>query len=673
MDFCKENLDYNNSPYTGLTRDSWKEAGKFILSGIFQSIFSVNDSIVLPRREKEVTYPHDEKNSLEKISERFEGLARSFFIAAPLIHDDPSLRLNEIKVSDYYKEQIVRSCTRNDSLCVGLYDDLLKEYGADNPSRTFQQTVESAALVIGLWMSKEQIWDSYTSEEKDIIVTFIEGYGYGNTITNNWQLFNMLDLAFLHMEGYSIDKVVMKKYAEEILAFYAGDGWYRDGHTFDYYSCWAFNLYAPIWNLWYGYENEPQIAAKFEEYANIFMKTFPDMFDEEGFVNMWGRSMIYRNAPTAAFFGNLLLKKNSCNFGLARKICSGALRQFFDREDTFLKGIPTLGFYRQFVPMLQGYSCAASPLWLGKAFMILYLPESHPFWQAKEENGSWGDNEMEQVKRTTLNGPALSFSNHFANGETLLRSGKVLRNMAVVNDMWGYAKLCFNTRYPWEATPAIFLESQQYVLQDLSSGHYERGNFIAWSGERKGILYRRLFFDFATPKEYTWINKLDLADFPVSNGLIRVDKPHFLRRSTAMTLGSFGFPDNGTKLSEISEGDAKAIILKGYDHNGNEKQMVMTIYKGWDNLAVYRSKGTNPDSLQSIIIFAKVNQKTPMLLISQILTKKNHEDFAVEEIFPIEEVDYDEASDAAFQITIKMKNGENKKIDYSSIEGNLQI
>lgn len=101
--------------------------------------------------------------------------------------------------------------------------------------------------------------------------------------------------------------------------------------------------------------------------------------------------------------------------------------------------------------------------------------------------------------------------------------------------------------------------------------------------------------------------------------------------------------------------------------------MVMTIYKGWDNLAVYRSKGTNPDSLQSIIIFAKVNQKTPMLLISQILTKKNHEDFAVEEIFPIEEVDYDEASDAAFQITIKMKNGENKKIDYSSIEGNLQI
>ena len=103
----------------------------------------------------------------------------------------------------------------------------------------------------------------------------------------------MLDMAFLDMEGYEIDEEIMLDHAQSILAYYAGDGWYRDGHSFDYYSCWAFNVYAPIWNLWYGYEKQPYIAAKFEEHSNKLMETYADFFDRDGFTNMWGRSNIY--------------------------------------------------------------------------------------------------------------------------------------------------------------------------------------------------------------------------------------------------------------------------------------------------------------------------------------------------------------------------------------------
>jgi hypothetical protein len=55
------------------------------------------------------------------------------------------------------------------------------------------------------------------------------------------------------MEGYPIDHEIMLDHAQAILAYSVGDGWYRDGHSFDYYSCWAFNVYGPLWNLWYGY------------------------------------------------------------------------------------------------------------------------------------------------------------------------------------------------------------------------------------------------------------------------------------------------------------------------------------------------------------------------------------------------------------------------------------
>ena len=235
-------------------------------------------------------------------------------------------------------------------------------------------------------------------------------------------------------------------HAQAILNYYAGDGWYRDGHSFDYYSCWAFNVYAPIWNLWYGYENAPYIAKKFEENSNKLMETYGDFFDRDGWTNMWGRSNIYRNAATSAFDGNLLLRDSRVNPGRARRISSGSLMQFLGREDFLYKGVPTLGFYGQFSPLVQGYSCAESPFWLGKAFLCLHLPADHPFWTERENNGTWDELTEKEVKVTTLDGPALCFSNHAANGETILRTGKVLKNTDDVHGMWNYSKLAFNTK-----------------------------------------------------------------------------------------------------------------------------------------------------------------------------------------------------------------------------------
>ena len=57
------------------------------------------------------------------------------------------------------------------------------------------------------------------------------------------------------------------------------------------------------------------------------------------------------------------------------------------------------------------------------------------------------------MKETCLDGPALCFSNHGGNGETILRTGKVVKNCGDIHGMWNYSKLCYNTKYPWEAPP----------------------------------------------------------------------------------------------------------------------------------------------------------------------------------------------------------------------------
>lgn len=701
--FVPRHTDYERSPYTGLTKESWLEAGVYMLDGIFKHIKTFDSPVVMPRKETQITYPHyysDEKTRAAEVkAEIFEGLTRSMFIAAPVLHNIPDLTLNGYRIADYYKQQILDICTEGHPSYVGSYYEIKESTNSDS-FRTFQQTVETCALVICLWACKEQIWDTYTKAEKDKIAAFLDSYARNATVPQNWRLFNMLDMAFLNMNGYDIDREIMADHAQAILEYYVGDGWYRDGQSFDYYSCWAFNFYAPLWNMWYGYENEPYIATQFEKNSNKLMETYADFFDADGFTNMWGRSNIYRFAATSSFDGNMLLKNSTADAGLSRRIMSGSLMQFLGREDFLWDGIPTLGFYGQFAPLVQGYSCAESPFWLGKAFMCLHLSDDHPFWTAKESNGSWDKLKKGEVKETALNGPALCFTNHKSSGETILRSGKIVKNVGDKHGLWNYAKLSFNTKYPWEATPKFaekavglfkvsenMVESQQYVLRDVTSGSVSLANATFWSGLREGVLYRRQLFDYRLDAEMHWIQGMYLADFPVEYGIMRVDKLKLHRRPVELTLGAYGFPDNGTDIvrresrDELLGKHAQAVILKGKDACGNEKQLAMTIYDGWDFIDLVNSTGSNPDSEKSIVVYAGARRNKQYgghekyIMISQVLTKESHEDFTEDELFPLKSISYTDAQQCGCfgPVRLEFKNGTVKTVDYTELEGKLSL
>lgn len=682
MKFEPKFLDFELSPYTGLTRESWIDAGKYLLEGIFKNIKSPDSPVIVPRSETEITYPHKNAEGnvrrIEEMAQKFEGLARSLFIAAPLIHSEPDIEIAGFGLREYYASQILRACTRGDENFVGFYEDLMELDGNKDRSRPFQQTVETCALVICLDICRDEIWDRYTQEEKDTVAAFLRSYAYALTSPQNWRLFNMLDMAFLHKEGYDIDKNVMLSHAQAILNYYAGDGWYRDGQSFDYYSCWAFNVYAPIWNKWYGYENEPYLADRFEKNANELMRTYPDFFDRDGFTNMWGRSCVYRLAATSPLSENFALKSPAADPGLARRIASGSLLQFLTRDDFLKNGVPSMGFYGEFPPLIQGYSCTESAYWIGKAFLCIALPQTHPFWTAEENNGSWDKLSGGEVKETVLNGPALCFTNHSASGETILRTGKVIKRHNDSHGMWNYSKLAYNSKYPWEAAPSDDIEAMQYVLKNGSE--IEKGNVTLWHGNKNGVLYRRQFFNYSMNKEAHWTQALNLADFPVKYGIMRADKLRLYRGPAALTLGAFGFPDNGTEIIYKNSGSAKAVILKGYDHAGAEKQLAFTVYDGWDEIDVIRSTHTNPDSEKSIVAYAKTSRPElygydRFVLVSQVITKESHKDFTEDEIFPVEEIVYTdkENSGGYGPVIIRLKNHTERRIEFEGIEGCLQI
>ncbi len=676
--------DFILSPFTGLTRDSFIDAAKYLIRGFFSGIKDIDSAPVVTRTEFDITYPHKNAGPAqldrERRAEIFEGLARSMFIAAPIIHEEPDFVVNDFSMREYYKKHILKVASSGNDESAGSYDEMMKS--ADwNPYACFQQTVETCALVICLDICEKEIWDDYTKEEQDVIAEFLHGYAHHMTVPQNWRLFNMLDLAFLKKHGYEASDDIMLEHALAIKNYYVGNGWFRDGQNFDYYSCWAFNVYAPIWCKWYGYKYMPEIAAFFEKASNELMKTYPAYFGRNGFVNMWGRSCIYRNAAVSPLAANFFFKNPVADPGVCRRVTAGALLQFMERDDFLTGGVPSLGFYGQFPPLVQGYSCAESPLWLGKAFLCLDLPKDHPFWTAKEKDNFDGL-KNDDIKTNVLDGPGLVFSNHAANGETILRPAKIVKHKNDIHGMQNYAKLCYNTDFPWDSTfdKEKNVNPMQYTVKDASMKEAELGNAIFYCGVKDEVLYRRAFFNYETNTEMHWLDMIDLADFTVPYGIFRVDKMRLVRKPAVVTLSSYGFPAENAEIKEIKKDNATAYVLKGTDGHGRKVSMAMTVFMGFDEMNTLVSKGTNSDTKDSVIVYGAAHRKEQYsakeghLLISQILTRSDGGDFTEEDIFPVKEITYESDSDKAFEYpAVVFKNGRKVRVSFDSMENELKL
>lgn len=673
MKFKVSEPDYDLSPLTGMNRRHWISLCYFFLEGIFRHLRSADDPVLVPRHEWEISYPQPGGPEWRIAAEKFEGLARSFLIAAPLLSQEPDAIVRNYSMREYYSRQILKSVNPNDESYLLRLKEIIPE--ALPGEKAFQHTCECASLVIGLTMCRDVIWDNYTREEQELIAGYLSEFGHSNTGHHNWRLFNMLILAFLYREGYEINHDVMRDHASAILTYYANDGWYRDGHLFDYYCPWAFHVYGPLWNQWYGYDKEPYIAGRIEEYSNRFVQTYPRMFDEEGHVTMWGRSGIYRSAASAPLTANFLLKQGKADPGLARRIASGAVLQFAGKEACFYEGVPCLGFYGPFKPLVQSYSCAASPLWIANAFVCLSLPKDHPFWTEKEHNGVWDNMGSDKTMTTNLSGPGLAIDNHKSTGITEFRTAKVLMKMDNPS-LNAYSRLAFNSRFLWEDFGFQGIEAMQYSLtyDGLDKGLIP--NILMYGGVKDGVLYRKEYFEF----EFTFqdMASIELADFPVAYGIVRADRTRIPDKPYTLTLGSYGMPDQGEIEVEeriCNTTGAKAVIIKS-----SKGQIAMVNYGGFDRLMTVCREGVSPVSEKSCLIYGTSSRKSyyeyqPYAMISVVLTKKDHSGWEEEELFPIEKIIYTDQEQCGGYgpIVLEMRDGRIMTINYEGMEGNLLI
>lgn len=607
--------DYKLSPYTGMTRQSWIDAAEYLLEGAFTYIHTMDDPMYFPKQHDK-TYPNDEG---QVPTAKLEGLCRTLFIAAPLLRENPDLTLNHIKVADYYRHQLLN-----------LINPESPSYIRHRSGGPSQILVEFGALAISLQAAKNVLWDPLTPQQKDELAATMLSYGNGPTIGSNWMFFNVFILSFFKEQGYEINESRLKENLQNILKLYRGEGWYNDAPAYDYYSMWAFQMYGPIWANTYGHMY-PEYAKQFISNQHEMIDNYPYMFSAEGEMNMWGRSIPYRFGAVIPLALLGYTNDTSINYGWMRRIASSTLLQFLQNPNFMEDNVPTLGFYGAFAPAVQIYSCRGSVYWCGKAFLSLLLPADNPFWTAKENNGPW-ENEFKKGHVYNKFQPAtnLLITDYPNCGGAEMRSWcheTVAADWQKFRSSENYNKLAYHTEFPWMADGKNGEVSMNYATQN-SKGEWEVLRLYTFKSFENGI-YRR-DAELETNRDI----KYQLADIPLPDGVLRVDKVH-TPIATNIHLGHYSLPEiDGKPLRELS---SKKVNNARIISNG-EYQLALIPLHGWNRTEVEYPIGLNPVSAKCGVIMAENYVNDEAIFVTLMLWKKGNKKFSKKELTPVKDV-----------------------------------
>lgn len=609
--------NYKVSPYTGLDRQGWIDAAEYLLDGAFTYIRDIDDPMYFPK-QFDKTYPN---NPGQIPTAKLEGFCRTLFLAAPLLRENPDLTLNGIKVADYYRHQLLNLINPNSPSYI--------KHRAPNGGPS-QILVEFGALAISLSTAKNVLWDPLTQAQKDELAATMLSYGNGPTIGSNWMFFNVFVISFFKEQGYEVNDWRMEDCLKKLLALYRGEGWYNDAPAYDYYSMWAFQMYGPIWAQMYGHFY-PEYAAQFMKNQADLIDNYPYMFNAEGRMNMWGRSIPYRFGAVVPLALLGYQDNADINYGWMRRIASSTLLQFLQHPALLEDNVPTLGFYGPFEPAVQIYSCRGSVYWCGKAFLALLLPADNPFWTAKENNGPW-DKEFKNNKVYNKFQPAtnLLITDYPNVGGSEMRSWcheTVAKDWQKFRSSENYNKLAYHTEFPWMADGKHGEVSMNYATKN-GKGQWEVLRLYTFKSFEEGIYRRDAVLETDDKVAYR------LADIPLPNGVLRVDKVS-VPNPTTIRLGHYTLPKIDGKSFSIE--NSKKVPEATIIGNGEYKLATVPLY-GWDATTVHYPVGLHPVSDQCSLIMSEKAVNGEHIMVTLHLWKKGKKPFSHKELSPVREV-----------------------------------
>jgi len=249
--------------------------------------------------------------------------------------------------------------------------------------------VDAAFLAQGLLSAPEALWRPLDDATKARVIKEFTTIRQIAPANNNWVLFAAIIESFLLSVGEKIDAKRIDPGIDKILAWYVGDGWYKDGDVFhfDHYNGYVIHpMLCEVLrvNVAHGRRDAKEFDLAYrrmQRYAEILER----YISPEGTFPVVGRSSTYR----AALF-----------WPLARVALDGRMPQTVTPQQ--VRGALTAVFKNIFVPhtfdaggwlrlgfvgdrqrdIADSYTNTGSLYITSLAFLPLGLPTSHEFWSA---------------------------------------------------------------------------------------------------------------------------------------------------------------------------------------------------------------------------------------------------------------------------------------------------
>ena len=349
--------------------------------------------------------------------------------------------------------------------------------------------VEMAAIACGLLNAPEKLWDPLSGAEKQNLARWLDQINHHQIPECNWQFFMILVNLALKKCGMPYDPENMACGLARIDSYYSGDGWSTDGASpqKDYYIPWAIQYYGVLYAK-FAADTDPERAALYRSRAELFARQFIYWFDENGAALPYGRSLTYRFAQNCFWAACVWAGLEPFPLGVMKGLIVRNFNWWLDQKMFDRDGILTIGYCYPQMYMAERYNAPGSPYWGMKSFILLALPDSHPFWSAEAEPM-----------------PALDALKPMPHANMLVArtKGRVTAYAAGVNEGHGhgqfpekYAKFAYDTRFGfcasrsreviWQAAPdsmLAFVIDDNVFVRKVSLSHEIRADRVVskWS------------------------------------------------------------------------------------------------------------------------------------------------------------------------------------------------
>ena len=313
-----------------------------------------------------------------------------------------------------------------------------------------QRMVEMPALALAIGYQKSLLWQRLSKTAQENLLRWLSQILDYQCADGNWQFFKVIVGTVLENFEYPFNQEEYQAAFQRIEDCYLSGGWYQDSSRGrqDYYNPFAFHYYGLVYSRLRPTDPRGQVYV---QRAVEFAQDYQHFFAEDGANLPFGRSLTYRFAVSC--FWSALIWSGQQPFTLAKMkgILLRNLNWWLEKDLFDGNGLLTIGYTYPQLSMSENYNSSLSSYWLNKLFLLLDLPEEHPFWQTKAED-------YKQPTDKLI--PQMSGLFHHGQGHTvMLNAGQSGPNFHVLTNE-KYLKFAYSTYFGFSVGRANQLKEE---------------------------------------------------------------------------------------------------------------------------------------------------------------------------------------------------------------------